>query len=44
MAIILMILAIEVMVSLFGISHHLIGTFEEEFILDFFLIDRKSVV
>ena len=36
MPMILMILAIEVMVSLFGISHHLIGSFEEGFILDFF--------
>ena len=31
-----MVLAIEVTVSLFGISHHLIGSFEEGFILDFF--------
>ena len=38
MPMILMVLAIEVMVSLFGISHHLIGSFEEGFILDFFLI------
>ena len=38
MPMILMVLAIEVMVSLFEISHHLIGSFEEGFILDFFLI------
>ena len=36
MPMILMVLAIEVTVSLFGISHHLIGSFEEGFILDFF--------
>ena len=30
-----MILAIEVAVLLFGISHHLVGSFEEGFILDF---------
>ena len=36
MPMILMILAIEVMVSLFGISYHLIGSSEEGFILDFF--------
>ena len=36
MAMIPMILAIEVMVSLFGISHHLVGPFEEGFVLDFF--------
>ena len=41
---ILMVLAIEVTVSLFGISHHLIGSFEEGFILDFFqyLMHRLS--
>ena len=38
MSMILMILAIEVTVSLFGIAHHLIGSFKERFILDFFLI------
>ena len=38
MPMILMILAIEVTVSLFGISHHLIGPFEEGFIFYFFLI------
>ena len=38
MAMISMILAIEVTVSLFGISHHLVGPFEEGFVLDFFLI------
>ena len=36
MPMILMILAIEVTVTLFGISHHLIGLFEEWSILDFF--------
>ena len=36
MPIVLMILAIEVTVSLFGISYHLIGSSEEGFILDFF--------
>ena len=36
MAMIPMILAIEVAVLLFGISHHLVGPFEEGFILDFF--------
>ena len=36
MPMILMILAIEVTVSLFGISYHLIQSFEEGFILDFF--------
>lgn len=36
MAMILMILAIEVTVSFFGISHHLVGPFEEGFVLDFF--------
>ena len=36
MAMILMILSIEVTVLLFGISHHLVGPFEEEFIFDFF--------
>ena len=35
MAMIPMILAIEVTVSLFGISHHLVGTFEEGFVLNF---------
>ena len=38
MPMISMILAIEVTVSLFEISHHLVGPFEEGFILDFFLI------
>ena len=33
---ILMVLAIEVTVSLFEIFHHLIGSFKEWFILDFF--------
>ena len=44
MPMILMVLAIEVMISLFGISHHLIGSFEEGFILDFFqyLMHRLS--
>ena len=36
MAMIPMILKIEVTVSLFGISHHLVGPFEEGFVLDFF--------
>ena len=36
MAMIPMILAIEVTVSLFRISHHLVGLFEEGFVLDFF--------
>ena len=36
MPMILMILTIEVTVMLFRISHHLIGSFEEWFILDFF--------
>ena len=36
MSMILMVLVIEVTVLLFGISHHLIGSFEEGFILDFF--------
>ena len=36
MAMIPMILTIEVSVSLFRISHHLIGPFEERLILDFF--------
>ena len=36
MAMIPMILTIEVTISLFGISHHLIGPFEEGFVLDFF--------
>ena len=44
MPMILMVLAIEVTVSLFGISHHLIRSFEERFILDFFqyLMHRLS--
>ena len=44
MPMILMILAIEVTVSLFRISHHLIRSFEEWFILDFFqyLMHRLS--
>ena len=44
MPIILMILTIEVTVSLFGISHHLIWSFEEWFILNFFqyLMHRLS--
>ena len=36
MAMILMILAVDVTVSFFGISHHLVGPFEEGFVLDFF--------
>ena len=36
MTMILMILAIEVSVSLFRISHHLVGPFEEGFVLEFF--------
>ena len=36
MTMILIILAIEVSVSLFRISHHLVGPFEEGFVLDFF--------
>ena len=36
MAMIPMILAIEVTVLLFEISHHLVGPFEEGFIFDFF--------
>ena len=36
MTMILMILTIEVTVSLFGISHHLVGPFEEGFVFDFF--------
>ena len=36
MAMIPMILTIEVTVSLFGISYHLVGPFKEWFILDFF--------
>ena len=36
MAMIPMILAIEVTVSLFRIFHHLVGPFKEEFVLDFF--------
>ena len=35
MTMILMILAIEVSVSLFRISHHLVGPFKEGFVLDF---------
>ena len=44
MPMILIILAIEIAVSPFGISHHLIGSFEEFFILDFFqyLMHRLS--
>ena len=36
MTLVLMVLTIEVSISLFGISHHLIGPFEEGLILDFF--------
>ena len=36
MAMILMILTIEVSVSIFRISHHLIRPFEEGLVLDFF--------
>ena len=36
MAMIPMVLTVEVSVSLFGISHHLIGPFEEGLVLDFF--------
>ena len=36
MAMILMILTIEISVSLFRISHHLVGPFEEGFVFDFF--------
>ena len=36
MPVILMILAIEVIVSLFRISHHLVGPFKEGFVFDFF--------
>ena len=36
MAMIPMILIVEVSVSLFRISHHLIGPFEEGLVLDFF--------
>ena len=36
MPMILMVLAIEVTVSFFEISHHCIGSFEELFILNFF--------
>ena len=36
MAMIPIILAIEVTVSLFGITYHLVGPFEEGFVLDFF--------
>ena len=44
MPMILMVLAIKVTVSLFGISHHFIGSFEKGFILDFFkyLMHRLS--
>ena len=40
MAMIPMILVIEVAVSLFEISHHLVGPFEEGFVLDFFGISH----
>ena len=36
MAMIPMILTVEVLVSLFRISHHFIGLFEEGLVLDFF--------
>ena len=36
MAMIPRILAIEVAVSFFRISHHLVGPFEERFVFDFF--------
>ena len=36
MAMIPMVLTVEVSVSLFGISYHLIGSFEERLVLDFF--------
>ena len=36
MTMISMVLIIEVSVSLFRISHHLVGPFEEGFVLDFF--------
>ena len=36
MAMIPMILTVEVSAPLFRISHHLIGTFEEGLVLDFF--------
>ena len=36
MSMILMILTIEVSVLLFRISYHLVGPFEEGFVLDFF--------
>ena len=36
MVMISMILTIKVTVSLFGISHHLVGPYEEGFIFDFF--------
>ena len=36
MAMILMVLTVEVSVSLFGISHHLIRPFVEGLVLDFF--------
>ena len=36
MAMIPMILTVEILVSLFRVSHHLIGPFEEGLILDFF--------
>ena len=41
---ILMVLAIEITISFFGISYHLIKSFEEGFILDFFqyLMHRLS--
>ena len=44
MPMILMVLVIEVTVSLFGISDHLIGSFEEGFIFYFFqyLMHRLS--
>ena len=36
MAMIPMVLTVEVSVSLFGVSYHLIGPFEEGLVLDFF--------
>ena len=36
MAMIPMVLTVDVSVSLFGISHHLIGLFEEGLVLNFF--------
>ena len=44
MAMIPMILAIKVTVSFFRISHHLVGSFEEGFVFDFFqyLMHRLS--